>query len=325
MPYSPYLRFILRRLLQAVPVIAAVIVINFLLIHLAPGDPAAVLAGPDPTPEHIAELRAQFGLDQPLMHQFVRYVGQVLTFDLGTSYQFGEPVARLILDRVPATLLLMGSALTVASLAGILLGAVAARRPNGAMDGLASFVALAGYSMPAFWLGQIMLLIFAMRFALLPVQGMSSLRAPETGVGHWIDVAQHLVLPACTYAVYHATLVFRLTRVKMKDTLAQDYILTARAKGAPERRVVMRHALPNALLPVITVIGTNVGFMFAGSVLVETVYGWPGMGQLMFQAIAVRDYPLLLGLFIFISGFVIAANIVTDIVYAIIDPRIVYR
>jgi ABC-type dipeptide/oligopeptide/nickel transport system permease component len=321
----PYLGYALRRLAQAIPVLAIVIVINFFLIHLAPGDPASVLAGPDASPENVAQLRVELGLDEPLPAQLAIYLERVLSFDLGFSYRFQQPVALLILDRLPATLLLMGTAISVSSFVGILLGALAARRPVGAMDGLASFLALAGYSMPAFWLGQILLLVFALQLSLFPVQGMFSLRAPSEGLGRWLDIGHHLVLPAFTYAVYHATLVFRLTRVKMIDTLAQDYILTARAKGAPERRVVTRHALPNALLPIVTVIGYNVGFMFAGSVLIETVFGWPGMGRLMFEAIAARDYPLLLGMFIVISCFVLLANIVTDLVYAVIDPRVVYR
>jgi peptide/nickel transport system permease protein len=229
------------------------------------------------------------------------------------------------MSRVPATLLLMGTALVFSSVLGILLGVVAARRPYGLADNAATVVALAGYSMPVFWLGQLMLLVFALHNPWFPVQGMTSIRAPSEGWGRIADILHHLVLPAIVYGIYHLTLIYRLTRIKMMDTLVQDYVTTARAKGVGEGRVVFRHALPNALLPIVTVIGYNLGFMLAGSVLVETVFGWPGMGRLMFEAIGARDFPLLLGLFVVVSFFVIVGNVVTDLVYALIDPRILYK
>lgn len=320
------LAYAARRLAQAVPLVLVIILINFALIHAAPGDPIDFLLGSsDATEEYIAQLRAEFGLDRSWGAQLVAYLSKVARFDLGYSLRFREDVLTLILSRLPATLLLMGTALVVASLLGILLGAVAARRPYSAADNAATLVALAGYSMPVFWLGQIMLLVFSLHLALFPTQGMMSLRAPREGLGMALDIAHHLVLPVATYSVYHLALVFRLTRVKMQETLALDFITTARAKGLPEGRVVYGHALRNAMLPVVTVIGLNFGFMLAGSVLTETVFAWPGTGRLLFDAIQARDYPLLMGLFTVLSVMVILANVLTDIVYALIDPRVVYR
>jgi len=318
--------YVARRLAQAVPLVLVIILINFFLIHAAPGDPVDILLGSmDATPEFVERTRREFGLDRPLWVQFWAYLAKVLSLDLGFSLRFQEPVLALILDRMPATLLLMGTALTLASALGILLGTIAARRPYSLTDQAATIVALAGYSMPVFWLGQIMLILFALHLAWFPTQGMYSLRAPSEGLGRALDIGRHLVLPVLTYSVYHLALVYRLTRVKMQETLALDFITTARAKGVPEGRVVYVHALRNAVLPVVTVIGLNFGFMLAGSVLTETVFAWPGMGRLLFDAIAARDYPVLMGLFTVLSVMVIAANVVTDLIYAVIDPRVVYR
>lgn len=321
-----YAGYVGRRLLQAVPIVLVVVLINFVLIQLAPGDPVYALIGQvETTPEFIAQVRQEYGLDQTLTQQFVTYLAKVSTLDFGYSFRFRQEVTDLIFARVPATLLLMGTALLISSVLGIGLGIVAARHPYGPVDNAVTIFAIAGYSMPVFWLSQIMLLIFALHLPLFPVQGMVSLRAPSEGFGRVLNILHHLILPATVYGIYHLTLIFRLTRVKMMETLSLDYVTIARAKGASEYVVVMKHALPNALLPIITVIGYNFGFMLAGSVLVETVFGWPGLGRLMFEAITARDYPLLLGLFAIISMFVITANVVTDILYAVIDPRILYR
>lgn len=314
------------RLVQAVPILFVIILINFTLIHAAPGDPIDFLIGStDATPEYIEGLRREFGLDQPLSVQFATYITKILQFDLGYSLRYREPVLSLILGRMPATLLLMGTALVFSSLVGILLGVFAARRPYTAGDYAATFISIAGYSMPVFWLGQIMLVVFALHLAWLPTQGMYSLRAPSEGIGRVLDVAHHLVLPAITYSFYHLALIFRLTRVKMQEVLALDFITTARAKGVAEGRVVYRHALRNAVLPVVTVIGLNFGFMLAGSVLTETVFAWPGMGRLLYEAVGARDYPVLMGLFTVLSVMVIYANVITDVVYALVDPRVIYR
>jgi ABC-type dipeptide/oligopeptide/nickel transport system permease component len=318
--------YVFRRLAQAVPLILVVILLNFFLIHAAPGDPIDFLVGSmDASQEYIDGLRQEFGLDQPLLTQLWAYLGRMAHFDLGYSLRYRQNVLDLILSRMPATLLLMVTALVLSSVLGILLGAVAARRPYSLTDQTSTFLALAGYSMPVFWLGQLALITFSLHLGWFPSQGMYSLRAPAQGWGRVLDVLHHLALPAFTYSLYHLALIFRLTRIKMQETLSLDFIVTARAKGAPEGRVVYGHALRNALLPVVTVIGMNFGFMLAGSVLTETVFAWPGMGRLLYEAIQARDYPVLMGLFTVLSLMVIAANVVTDLVYAAIDPRVVYR
>lgn len=323
---NQYLLYILRRLGQAVPLIFIILVLNFFLIHAAPGDPVDILVGQlDTDPKYLEELRKEFGLDKPLMIQLGTYIKKVLSFDLGYSLRYREDVRTLIFSRMPNTFLLMGSALTLSSLLAIFLGTIAARRPYGKVDNAATLFALAAYSMPVFWLGQILLLAFGLQLNWFPTQGMVSLRAPSEGWSRVIDILRHLALPAFTYSCYYLALIFRLTRVKMQEIFAEDYIITARAKGVPEGRVIFHHALRNAMIPIVTIIGFNFAFMMAGSVLTETVFAWPGMGRLMFEAIMARDYPVLLGLFFVVSVMVIMANVITDIVYAIIDPRVVYK
>jgi peptide/nickel transport system permease protein len=323
---SSLLPYVGRRLLQAVPLVFVIILVNFVLVHAAPGDPVDFLVGStEASPQYIAELRRELGLDQPLGVQLAAYLWRILHLDLGYSLHFRESVLALILGRMPATLLLMGVALIFSSVIGILLGAAASRRPYSFGDQTATFVSLAGYSMPVFWLGQILLIIFALKLAWLPTQGMYSLREPSEGFAHIVDVLRHLVLPALTYSVYHLALIFRLTRIKMQEVLALDFITTARAKGLPEHRIVFGHALRNAMLPVVTVIGLNFSFMLAGSVLTETVFAWPGMGRLLYEAIGSRDYTVLMGLFLVLSVMVIVANMITDVIYALLDPRVVYR
>lgn len=318
--------YVLRRLAQVVPLLFVIIVVNFFIIHAAPGDPVDILTGStEASDEYIAQIREQFGLDRPLIEQLVVYMGKLARFDLGYSLRFRADVLTLILERLPATLLLMGTALIISSTVGIALGAMAARRPYSLTDNAVTLFALAGYSMPVFWLGQLLLIVFALQLGWFPAQGMYSLRAPSAGWGRIVDVLHHLVLPAFAYSIYHLALIFRLTRVKMQETLTLDFITTARAKGVSETRVVYFHALRNAILPVVTIIGLNFGFMLAGSVLTETVFAWPGTGRLMYEAIMARDYPLLLGLFTFLSVMVIVANIVTDLIYALIDPRVALR
>jgi ABC-type dipeptide/oligopeptide/nickel transport system permease component len=321
-----FISFILRRILQAIPLVLVIITINFFLIHLAPGDPVDILAGEMmANPEYAQQLRSEFGLDQPLLVQLGRFISKLVRFDLGYSLRYRQDVFNLILGRLPPTLLLMGTSLVFSSFIGILLGTIAAYRPYSLIDNAATLMALAGYSMPVFWLGQVLLIAFALELGWFPMQGMVSLRVSSVGWTRVLDILHHLVLPAVTFTVYHLTLIFRLTRVKMQEVLAMDFVTTARAKGLPERYVVIRHALRNAMLPVVTVVGLHFGFMLAGSVLVETVFAWPGMGRLMFEAIMARDYPVLMGLFFCVSVMVILANVLTDIVYAIIDPRVAYR
>jgi peptide/nickel transport system permease protein len=316
----------LKRLIHSIPIFFAIISINFLLIHLAPGDPASYLAGQSQgSVEYQTQLRKEFGLDKPLIVQLGIYLGKVVTGDLGMSYRYQQPVAELIGSRLGNTLLLLGTGYFLATVIGVLLGAFAAQRANSVADQITSFIALACYSMPVFWLGQLALLFFALELGWFPTQGMVNLRLAATGWVKVVDVAHHLVLPATTYAVYQLTLMYRLARSKLHEVLQEDYITTARAKGLPERVVVYRHGLRNALLPLVTVLGMDFAFMLAGTVLVETVFAWPGMGRLMFEAIAARDYPILTGIFTVVTAMVIIVNIITDLIYAWIDPRVVYE
>ena len=322
----PLLTYALRRVAQAIPLILIIIGINFALIHAAPGDPVDVLMGSsEADPAMVAELRADFGLDKPIPVQLVRYYAKVLTLDLGESFRYREPVLDLIASRLPATLLLMGTAIVVSTLIAVALGVVAALRPYSVLDNATTFMALAGYSMPVFWLGQLLLIVFALGLDWFPAQGMVSIRAPAEGFARVLDIAHHLVLPALTYSLYHLALMFRLTRAKMQEVLQQDFIQTARAKGLSESQMIFSHALRNAMLPIVTVLGLNFGFMLAGSVLTETVFAWPGTGRLLYEAILARDYPVLMGLFVCLSSMVVAVNLATDIAYALIDPRVVYQ
>lgn len=315
-------RFVGKRLAYAIPLIFAVIAINFFLIHLAPGDPVSILAGPLATPEYIARLRAYYGVDTPLVQQFFIYLWSVLQGNLGFSIKYNQPVLGIILDRFPATVLLMSAGLFSLSLVGILFGVVSAWKQNSKTDKVITIFSLGSYSIPTFWIGILLILAFTYYIRIFPSNGMTSSTLGETGLAYVADVLYHLVLPAITLGLFYLGVIFRLTRESMVGALNGRYVLTARSKGLEERTVVFKHALRNALLPVVTVIGLNIGYMFGGAVVTETIFGWPGLGTLLYIALQGRDYPVVMGVFIFISISVIIANLLTDIVYAYIDPRI---
>ncbi len=316
-------RYVLGRLLQAVPLVFVVATVNFVLIHSAPGDPIHLLIGEGSASEELIErTRAEFGLDKPIHVQFFSYIGNLLQLNLGYSLRYREDVFDLILSRLPASLLLMGTAFVVSSGAGILLGLYAGTRKDSLADRIAVILSILGYSMPVFFLGLIMLTVFSLKLGWFPTQGMFNIREPQEGWGLVKDVAHHLVLPVITYSAFQLALIFRVTRVKMQQIMKEDFITTARAKGVHESRVVFRHAVPNTLLPIVTILGLNLEWLLAGSVLTETVFAWPGLGRLMFDAVSARDFPLLMGLFVVISSFVIIVNLLTDVVYRVIDPRV---
>lgn len=318
-------RYIFRRLLHVVPAVVAILVVTFLVIHLAPGDPVIAIAGEDGDQAYYDLMRSKYGLDRSLPAQFFTYAGNVAQGDLGVSYVQGRSVAGLIAERLPATLLLMVSALTLSSLAGIGLGALAARRPFGSFDLAVSSAALVSYAVPAFWLAQLAILVVAYRIGFFPLAGMTDVREQHTGLAHILDVARHLMLPALVLAASEVALMARSTRTGLIQESGKDYVTVARAKGLSSRRVLFRHALPNALLPVVTIIGTRVGFLFSGAVIVETVFAWPGMGSLIVGAAEDIDHPVLLGLVLLVALTVVVANLLTDLVYAWIDPRIRYQ
>lgn len=306
------------------PTVAGLLVLNFCIIHLAPGDPVIALGGEHGDAAYYAFLRARFGLDRPLPEQLLAYVSNVLRGDLGTSFVHGRSVATVIGERLPATLLLASTALVLSSMAGIGLGALAARLGRRPTDVTLTAAALLGYAAPPFWLGQMALLALAVGTGLFPVQGMTDARNPQTGLSYLVDVLHHLALPALVLAANELALTTRLVRTGLLEALGTDYVRAARAKGLPER-LVIRHALKNVMLPVITVIGSRAGMFLSGAVLVEVVFAWPGLGRLLLSSLLARDYPVLLGMFLLISLGVILANLITDLAYAWLDPRIRYQ
>jgi ABC-type dipeptide/oligopeptide/nickel transport system permease component len=308
--------------MAAVPMIVAVITINFLLIHLAPGDLTTVFFGDFvPSQEQVQELSHRLGLDRPLYVQYFTYLGTLLQGDLGFSYLTRTPVLTLILGRVGATALLMLSSLALFTAIGVALGSFVARQPYSLADNVNAVLSLVGYSIPVFWLGQIALLVFSLRLGLLPTQGMVDVRAGYQGWAHVGDVALHLVLPVTVLGMRYLAINARLMRASMIEALGQDFVVAARAKGLREATVQF-HAFRNAIIPVVTIFGTNIGELLSGSVLIEIVFGWPGLGRLMYDAIFARDYPVLMGLFVFISVGVVTANLITDITYGALDPRV---
>jgi peptide/nickel transport system permease protein len=317
-------RYLLRRLAHVLPTVAGLLVLNFCIIHLAPGDPVIALGGEHGDAAYYTFLRARFGLDRPLPEQLLTYITNVLRGDLGTSFVHGRSVAAVIGERLPATLLLVASALVLSSVAGIGLGALAARHGRRAADVSINAVALLGYAVPSFWLGQMVLLALAVGTGLFPVQGMTDARNPQTGFGYVLDVLHHLALPVLVLAANELALTTRLVRTGLIEALGADYVRAARAKGLPEGMVI-RHALNNVMLPVITVIGSRAGMFLSGAVLVEVVFAWPGLGRLLLSSLLARDYPILLGMFLLISLGVILANLITDLAYAWLDPRIRYQ
>lgn len=322
---APLRRYAAGRLLQAVPLLLGVIVVNFLLISLAPGDPVTTLLGEYPAPpEYIAQLRREFGLDQPALVRLGLYAWNVVRGNLGFSFAYRLPVVTLVVERLGNTLLLMVTALTLAALLGVTLGVTAARRPGSGLDAASTGVSLAGYSIPDFWLAQLLVLLFAVALGWLPAQGIRSVREEYTGVAAVVDVLRHLTLPAVALSFRYMALISRLTRASMLEAMSQDFILAARARGVPERLVLLQHGLRNAALPVVTVIGYNFAFVLAGSALVETVFGWPGVGRLLYDAILQRDTPVLLGILLMVSLTVVVVNLLVDMLYAVLDPRVRY-
>jgi peptide/nickel transport system permease protein len=320
-----FARSLASRLLQGLALVLAVVVLNFVLVHVAPGDPVETIAGASGgmSPELMAKLRAQYGLDKPLPVQLAVYLGKVAHGDLGHSYFFNLPVASMIAERVPATLLLVVSAVLVAFALGTTLGVLSSRRPNGLLSQFITVLSLVGFAAPVFWTGILLVILFASVLPILPVSGMRAADAiGGAGLKDMLDVAYHLVLPTLTLALVYLAQYSRLARSSMLDVLGADYIRTARAKGLSDRVVMVKHALRNALLPVVTVLGLQFGNVLAGAILVETVFNWPGLGRLAFESVLRRDYPTILGVLLFSSIVVIVMNILTDLAYRLIDPRI---
>lgn len=318
------LRYVVKRLLQAIPIVLAIIVLNFFLLQLAEGDAVDVLAGEagSATPEYMAELRAKFGLDQPLPVQLAVYLKNVMVFDLGYSFRHEMPVSELILDRMLATLLLMVSTILLAVGFGIVLGLVAAIGLNTWRDTAISIFALITYATPLFWVGLMLIVVFSLNLGWFPTSGMENVAMFYEGWDRVKNIAHHLVLPTITLSLFYLALYTRLMRASMLEQAGQDYVTTARAKGVTENRIMFVHVLRNALLPVVTMAGVQVGALIGGSVIVESVFAWPGLGMLAFEALFARDLNLLLGIFLLSALLVVAVNLVVDLVYSTLDPRI---
>ncbi len=323
LPSATAFRFIGRRLLNAVPVLLGIAVLNFLLMQLAPGDAVSVLAGESggAPPEYIEQLRRQYGLDQPILVQLALYMKNLLSFNLGHSFRHGMPVLDLILDRMGPTLLLMGSAFFFSLLSGVLLGVTAAVAVNTWRDRAISVLSVITYATPLFWMGLMLILLFSVRLEWFPTSGMEDVVAFYEGWDRVRDIARHLVLPMVTLSLFYMAVYARMMRASMLEQRDMDYVLTARAKGLTERKITYRHVLRNALLPVVTMAGVQVGALLGGSVVIESVFAWPGLGQLAFQSLFARDFNLLLGIFFLSACMVIVVNLVVDLIYMALDPR----
>ena len=303
--------FLLRRLLLAIPTLAGVLVVVFLLLYVAPGDPVQEMVGERADAETIARLRRELRLDDPIHVQFGHYAGGVLRGDLGTSYITGRPILRDIAERFPKTLLLAATAMVLAAIVGITIGVVSARWPGGWLDRFSLGAAYLGISFPVYWVGLLLILLFAVTLRWLPPSGYGR--------------AQYLVLPALALGSRSIAFLARVTRSSMLEVLGSDFVRTARAKGLIERAVVVRHALRNALIPVITVLGLEFGYYLTGSILTETIFSWPGLGRYVVNAISRRDLPAIQGSVLFLSVVFVAVNLLTDLAYAKADPRVAYE
>lgn len=317
-------QFIIRRLFQTIPVVLVVVILNFLLLQLAPGDLATVLAGEagGAPAEYIEAMRKRFGQDQPVWAQLLTYMGNILQFDLGYSFRQNAPVATLVFERLGPTLLLMGTTLVVSLSLGTLLGLLAAMWVKTWKDHLISVGAVLVYAMPLFWLGLMLVLVLSVKLNWFPTSGMENITAFNEGWARVVDIAHHLVLPTLTLSLFYLALYARLMRASMLEQRGLDYVTTARAKGLDEKQITFRHVVRNALLPVLTMAGVQFGALLGGSVVVEAIFAWPGLGQLAYQSLFARDYNLLLGIFFMSACLVVIINLVVDLLYVWLDPRI---
>lgn len=312
-------QYIVRRLIQSLFIIWGCATLVFFMVRLIPGDPVVQMLGPEYTPEAAEALRHKLGLDQPFHIQYVRWFGSVLTGDLGGSIATGETVAEIIASGLPKTLSLAGLSFLIALIIAVPAGIIAALRRNSAFDYGASIISFVGVSMPSFWIGIILILIFAVRLKWLPAIGYSELR--EDGFVEW---AKRLILPSIAIGAGYSAILMRFVRAGLLEALGSDYVRTARAKGARERTVVLRHALRNSLIPVVTVIGIQLALLLSGAVVVETVFSIRGIGRILVGAIFDRDYPIVQGVILLIAVIFVLANLIVDIVYTFLDPRIRY-
>lgn len=318
-------RYIVKRLLQIIPVLFAVITINFVLLHLAPGDVAIFLAGRDADPEYIEAVREAYGLTKPLHQQYFSYLNQLLHGNLGYSWSRGQPVLNIILNKLPNTILLLGTCAVLVVAIGIILGTIAARNYPGKIDKVISYTSQLLYSMPIYWFGLMLIYLFAVKLKWFPFLGMKTIGVPMSPLERILDILWHMFLPVVSLTLIWFGSYARITRASIIEVSKEDYITTAKAIGYDNKTIFYHHALRNALLPVLTMTGLTMGFIVSGSVLTETVFAWPGMGRLIYNAVLARDYPLIIGCYIIISIVVSLSVLITDVLYAIVDPRVRYE
>lgn len=312
------------RIAKMAAVVLAVVIFNFFLMHAAPGDPALVIAGQSGATDeaYMAQVRADYGLDKPVMVQLGNYLQKVVTFDLGYSHRQQRPITEIIGERLVPTLLLTGTAFLISLGGGIVLGCMAGVRAGKFSDMVITILSLVVYATPVFWLGIMLVLLFSVQLGWLPAFGYQTVAAGLQGWELWLDRARYLVLPSISLGLLYLAIYARLMRASIIEVSHQDYVKTARAKGANEQRVLWRHMLRNALLPVVTMAGVQAGTLVGGSVVIETVFAWPGLGRLTYEAVLQRDYQLLLGIFLVLSILVSIFNLLTDLLYRVVDPRI---
>jgi ABC-type dipeptide/oligopeptide/nickel transport system permease component len=332
-------RYLLRRLALTIPILLGVSLLVFLMLHSAGGDPAQSILGARADPESIAKLRQELGLDRPLLVQYVAFLSGAVRGDFGRSYRSNTPVTTEIAARFPATIELAIAAMAIAVVTGVVFGTLAAVRRHSLLDYVSSTVVLLGVSIPTFWLGLILIIIFGLWMRWLPISGRVD---PRLGAdpslpfltlasvlnGNWAvakDALRHLILPALTLAAWPAAIVARMTRASLIESLGQDYVRTARGKGLPEQLIVVGHAARNALLPVLTVVGLEFGTLLGGAVVTETIFSWPGLGQLTVTAIGARDYQMVQGVVVLLGAVFVLLNLLVDVLYAVLDPRIRYE
>lgn len=313
-------RYVLKRLLWLIPVLFGVTVLVFTIMHVSPGDPAQILLGPKATQEALAQLRAELGLDKPLHIQYLTWMGSIFKGDWGRSLQLKREVLPLVLGRFQATAILTLTSIIMATIIGVFSGTVSAAKQYSWLDRTMMFISLVGFCLPVFWLGLLLQLLFGLKLEWLPMTGMYSVGTE----GSFADLLKHLVLPSITLAAGAAAVIARMTRSSMLEVIRQDYIRTAKAKGLANKVVIFRHALKNAMIPVVTVVGMQVGFLLAGAVLAEMVFSWPGIGMLMVNGILARDFPLVQGSILLVATSYVLVNLVVDVLYALLDPKIAY-
>ena len=318
--------YIVKRLISLIPLLFGISLISFFIMHLAPGDPTAMFADPNIRPEELLRIRANWGLDRPVIAQYFYWLWHALHFDFGTAYLINRPVISVIAERLPATLLLMGTSFIIILGIAIPLGVVSAARKNGWFDNFVTFFSFAGMSIPSFWLALMLMFLFAVKINMLPAAGMydPALKDPSIPLRLW-DLVLHMVLPVATMVITGLAGITRYVRSSMLEALSQNYIKAARARGLYERTVIYKHALRNALLPLITLLGLSLPDLFAGAFIIETIFAWPGMGRLGVFAIFSRNYPVIMGVVMLSAGLIVLGNLAADVCYAMADPRIRYE